>query len=66
MALLTRPQRDRLERLPDDHAIVSAAPGAAVVERGDGRLFRVEPDGRLVATDALVARVQSYLHVPRC
>jgi hypothetical protein len=65
MDVLTRAARDRLEQLPDDHAIVSATPSSAVVERADGRLFRVEPDGRLAATDALVARVQSYLHVPR-
>ena len=41
---------------------VYAGRGAPIVRRGDGQLFRVQPNGRLAAT-IRVERVQSYLDV---
>jgi len=58
---LTQRQIRRLERLPQDHEIVSINHGGPPIVRGPkGRLLRVKADGRLVG---LVERVQSYLRV---
>jgi hypothetical protein len=65
MAELTQPQIARLASLPDGHAIVGKRQGSPLLERPDGRVVRLQPNGRLVAT-ALVSRVQSYLHLERC
>jgi hypothetical protein len=59
---LTQRQIRRMENLPEGHVIVSTRRGVAIVRRPDGRLLRIQPDGRL-ATTIRVERVQSYLHV---
>jgi hypothetical protein len=65
MAELTRPQVARLSSLPDGHAIVGETQGSPLVERPDGRVVCLQPNGRLVAT-TLVPSVQSYLHLEPC
>jgi hypothetical protein len=60
--LLTQPQIRCMEKLHEGHKVVSTRYGAPIVRRPDGRLFRVQPNGRLRAT-IRVERVQSYLHV---
>jgi hypothetical protein len=59
---LTQRQIRRMENLPAGHVVVSTRRGVAIVRRPDGRLMRIQPDGRL-ATTIRVERVQSYLHV---
>jgi hypothetical protein len=59
---LTQRQIRRMENLPVGHVVVSTRRGVAIVRRPDGRLLRIQPDGRL-ATTLRVERVQSYLHV---
>ena len=58
--LLTARQLDRLRELPPDHNILTARDGSPILERPDGRLFRVQPNGNLVPATA-VERVRSYL-----
>jgi hypothetical protein len=65
MGGLTQGQIARLAMLPDDHRVVGGREGSPVVERPDGRLVCVEPNGRLAAT-TLVSKVQSYLCLERC
>jgi hypothetical protein len=60
--LLTARQLDRLRELPPDHNILTTRDGSPILERPDGRLFRVQPNGNLVPVTA-VERVQSYLCV---
>jgi hypothetical protein len=62
--LLSQRQLRRLETLPDDYRVVSARDGSPIVESPTGQTLRVQPNGRLAATN-LVDRVQSYLHVQR-
>jgi hypothetical protein len=62
--LLSQRQLRRLETLPDDYRVVSATDGNPIVESPTGQTLRLQPNGRLAATD-LVQRVQSYLHVQR-
>ena len=57
---LTRRQIRCLEALPEDHEVVSSGDSLPIVCGPRGQLFRVMPNGRLVA---LVETVQSYLHV---
>ncbi len=57
---LTRRPIRCLEELPDDHEIVSNGDSPPIVSGPRGQLFRVMPNGRLVA---LVKRVRSYLYV---
>jgi hypothetical protein len=59
---LTQRQIRCMEKLPEGHKIVNTRHGAPIVRRGDGQLFRVQPNGRLAAT-IRVERVQSYLDV---
>jgi hypothetical protein len=65
MGGLTQGKIARLAMLPDDHGVVGEREGSPVVERPDGRLVCVEPNGRLAAT-TLVSKVQSYLCLERC
>ena len=58
--LLTARRLDRLRELPPDHSILTAHDGSPILERSDGRLFRVQPDGNLAPATA-VERVRSYL-----
>jgi hypothetical protein len=60
--LLTQRQIRCMEKLPEDHKLVSTGDRAPIVRRPDGQLLRVQPNGHLAAT-FLVERVQSYLHV---
>jgi hypothetical protein len=65
MDLLTRRQLERLAKLPKDHAVVGVRKGSPIVERPDGQLLHVQPNGRLAAT-TLVQKAQSYLDMERC
>jgi hypothetical protein len=58
--LLTQQQIRCMEQLPEGHKLVSTRSGAPIVRRPDGRLVRVQPNGRFVTTIS-VERVQSYL-----
>jgi hypothetical protein len=58
--LLTQQQIRCMEQLPEGHRLVSTRSGAPIVRRPDGRLLRVQPNGRFVTTIS-VERVQSYL-----
>ncbi len=61
----TRRQRTSLAKLPEDHRVVGVQDGSAIVERPDGRLSRVKPNGRVVPR-APVPAAQSYLDMQRC
>jgi hypothetical protein len=65
MRLLTERQLERMRQLAADHRVVGERDGSPVLERSDGRLVLVQPNGELAAT-VLTSRVQSYLHVDRC
>jgi hypothetical protein len=60
--VLTQRQVRKMERLPEGHIVLSTRKGVAVVRRPDGRLMRLQPDGRLAGM-IRIERVQSYLHV---
>ena len=60
--LLTQQQICCMEQLPEGHKLVSTRSGAPIVRRPDGRLLRVQPNGRF-ATTISVERVQSYLRL---
>ena len=60
--LLTARQLDRLRELPPDHKVVSARDGSLILERPDGRLWRVQPNGSFAPAPP-VERVRSYLRV---
>ncbi len=60
--LLTVRQIRFMEKLPEGHKVVSIRDCAPIVRRPDGRLLRVQPNGRLAETIG-VERVRSYLHV---
>jgi hypothetical protein len=47
--LLTARQLDRLRNLPPDHKVATARDGSPILERPDGRLWRVQPNGSLAA-----------------
>ena len=49
-----------LEKLPEDHELVSTGHGSPLVRGPRGELLRVKPNGRLVP---LVQSVESYLYV---
>ena len=50
--LLTARQLDRLRELPPDHNILTARDGSPILQRPDGRLFRVQPNGDLAPATA--------------
>ncbi|MEA2314744.1 MAG: hypothetical protein QOI03_1436 [Solirubrobacteraceae bacterium] len=60
--LLTKRQIRRIEQLPRGHKLVGTRQGAPLVRQPNGRLVRVQRDGRL-ASAWPVQRVQSYLDV---
>ena len=60
--LLTARQLERLRELPPDHKLLTARDGSPILERPDGRLWRVQPNGSLAPVPP-VERVQSYLRV---
>ena len=45
--LFTARQLDRLRELPPDHRVLTGRDGSPMVERADGRLWRVQPNGSL-------------------
>ena len=60
--LLTARQLERLHELPSDHKLLTARDGSPMLERPDGRLWRVQPNGNLAPAPP-VERVRSYLRV---
>ena len=60
--LLTARQLERLRELPRDHKLLNARDGSPILERPDGRLWRVQPNGSLAPAPP-VERVRSYLGV---
>jgi hypothetical protein len=60
--VLSQRQIRRIEKLPPDYKVVNERNGVVMLRRADGRLLRVQPDGRL-APHLRVERVQDYLHV---
>jgi hypothetical protein len=60
--LFTARQLDRLRNPPPDHKVVTARDGSPILERPDGRRWRVQPNGSL-APATPVERVRSYLRV---
>jgi len=60
--VLTARQLDRLRKLSPDHKLITARDGAPILERADGRLWRVQPNGNL-APAMPVERVRSYMRV---
>ena len=60
--LLTARQLDRLRELPPDHRLVTVRDGFPILERPDGRLWLVQPNGNLAPAPA-VERVRSYRRV---
>ncbi len=58
--LFTARQLDRLRRLPPEHKVITARNGSPIVEQPDGRLWLVQPNGRL-APATPVEPVQPYL-----
>lgn len=65
MGGLTPSQIARPATLSGEHRVVGEREGSPVLERPDGRLALVAPDGGLAAT-TLVAGAQSHLQVERC
>jgi hypothetical protein len=57
---LTKRQIRCLEKLPEDHEVVSNGDSPPVVRGPKGQLLRVKHNGHL---EALVERVRSYLYV---
>jgi hypothetical protein len=60
--LLTARQLDRLRELPPGHKVVTTRDGSPILERPDGRLWRVQPNGTLAPAPS-VERVRSDLCV---
>jgi hypothetical protein len=60
--LFTARQLDRLRELPPDHKLVVGRDGSPILERPDGRLLRVQPNGSLAPAPP-VERARSYLRV---
>jgi hypothetical protein len=56
--LFTARQLDRLRELPPDHKVLTGRDGSPMVERADGWLWRVQPNGSL-APAMPVERAQS-------
>ena len=60
--LLTARQLERLRELPPDHKLLTARDGSPILERPDGQLWRVQPNGSLAPAPP-VERVRSRLRV---
>ena len=60
--LLTARQLERLRELSPDHKLLITRDGSPILERADGRLWRVQPNGSLAPAPP-VERVRSYLGV---
>jgi hypothetical protein len=60
--LLTARQLDRLRELPPDHKVLTVRDGSPILERPDGRLWRLQPNGSLAPAPP-TERVRSYPRV---
>ena len=60
--LVTARQLERMRELASDHKLLTARDGSPLLERADGRLWRVQPNGSLAPAPP-VERVRSYLRV---
>jgi hypothetical protein len=60
--LLTARQLDRLRELPPGYKVITARDGSLILERPDGQVCRVQPNGSLAPAPP-VERVSSYLSV---
>jgi hypothetical protein len=60
--LLTARQLEHLRELPPGHKVLTARDGTPILERPDGRLWRVQPNGSLAPAPP-VERERSYLRV---
>ena len=60
---LTQQQRRGTQTPPAGYIVISDKGHELLARRPDGRPMRIQPSGRLVATDR-VESVQSYLHIP--
>ena len=60
--LLTARQLDRLRELPPSHKVLTVRDGSPILERPDGRLWRVQPNGSLAPAPP-VEGVRSHLRV---
>ena len=60
--LLSARQLDRLRERPPDHKVLTARDGSPILERPDGRMWRVQPNGSL-APASPVERARSHLRV---
>jgi hypothetical protein len=58
----TQRQMRRVQQLPHGHEFVGTRQGMPLLRRADGRLLRVQPDGRL-AEARLIKSVRHYLEV---
>jgi hypothetical protein len=65
MDLLTKRQLACLARLPEDHRVIGVRRGSPIIERADGEILRIQPNGRLAVTTS-VQQVRSYLEMERC
>jgi hypothetical protein len=65
MDLLTKRQLACLTGLPEGHRLIGVRKGSPIVERDDGQVLRVQPNGRLVVSYP-VQEVRSYLDMERC
>ena len=61
--LLTARQLERLRELPPDHKLLTARDGAPILERPDGRLWRLQPNGNLVPATTAVGRLRSNPYI---
>ena len=60
--LLTARQLERLRELSSGHKVLTARDGSPILERPDGRLWRVQPNGSLAPAPPVEA-VRSHLRV---
>ena len=60
--LLTARQLERLRDLPPGQEVFTARDGSPILERPDGRLWRVQPNGSLAPAPPVEA-VRSHLRV---
>jgi hypothetical protein len=65
MDLLTKRQLACLARLPEDHRVIGVRRGFPIIERADGKILRIQPNGQLTVTTS-VQQVRSYLEMERC
>jgi hypothetical protein len=65
MDLLTKRQLACLASLPEDYRVIGLRRGSPIIERANGEILRIQPNGRLAVTTS-VQQVRSYLEMERC